>query len=125
MLYQNATMSRERNSREFSACLSAEYGPQTPLLQVSQQNVAATSSSNSASFSSILPLFPSGNESADEVMGLDQSAEKLPVTQKQAVIIVTRTYQEEKAKQRRKTIVASIALILLVAWLIWALYYTM
>ena len=50
--------------------------------------------------------------------------EKWPVSQKQPMIIVTRTYQEEKTSERRRTIIASICLLLLIAWLIWALVVT-
>ena len=58
------------------------------------------------------------------VEGLLEDEEKWPVAQKQAMIVVTRTYKEDKTKQRKRTVVASICLVILLAWLIWALVFT-
>ena len=51
---------------------------------------------------------------------LAKEEDKWPV-QLQNVIVVTRTYQEQRAKRRRRVFVASFVLIFMLLWLIWAL----
>ena len=50
--------------------------------------------------------------------------EKWPVSQRQPMIVVTRTYQEEKARERRRRIFAAICLLVLISWLVWAFVVT-
>ena len=68
-----------------------------------------------------VPLLQSMIE-VEETQSVDE--EKWPVSQTQAVIVVTRTYQESKSKQRLKTIVATVLFVLFIAWLVWALCVT-
>lgn len=49
------------------------------------------------------------------------SEEKLPVTQGETVIVVTRTIKEQRVRQRRWYVFYSFSAALFVIWLLWAL----
>lgn len=54
---------------------------------------------------------------------LDKDEEKWPVSQKQNVIVVTRTHQEQKTKQRRKIAILVAILLFIIGWVVFLISY--
>jgi len=80
-----------------------------------------------AVFSPYQPLLSSADASwpaPPNSLILSKDEEKWPV-QKQTVIVVTRTYQEQQARHRRRIVIASLILLVVLAWLIWMLFVTL